>query len=296
LAETATLAPADVIGHCDVSSQRPKFATRPGRPTTSPTKDLAWQYEDEGSQSDSADSDPDSFFCGLGLDAARGLFYKFCWAKHREAAMQDSPTGGGTAWNVQVDGGGAMKNKGKQRECQAEEDSGTEESSDDGTEEDFFQDNEEDNEELDAHDEEATAEDLSEPEHLGKDEAVVSSLSKKRGRPRKGGSSSNPTTPRKRRKLAVPTPHSKAALRARRQKGKGKSTAKRHNFTICPPRATTDYAQLRNLPPDPLLRAMHVLHVGARPDALPCREDEYVEVMGAILGLVEEGSGGCVCE
>lgn len=41
---------------------------------------------------------------------------------------------------------------------------------------------------------------------------------------------------------------------------------------------------------------MHVLHVGARPDALPCREDEYVEVMGAILGLLEEESGGCVCE
>ncbi|KAF8519581.1 P-loop containing nucleoside triphosphate hydrolase protein [Gautieria morchelliformis] len=51
---------------------------------------------------------------------------------------------------------------------------------------------------------------------------------------------------------------------------------------------------LQDLPSDPLLRAMHILHVGARPDALPCREDEYIEVMGAILGLLEEESGGCV--
>lgn len=41
---------------------------------------------------------------------------------------------------------------------------------------------------------------------------------------------------------------------------------------------------------------MHVLHVGARPDALPCREDEYVEVTGAILGLLEEEGGGCICD
>jgi origin recognition complex subunit 1 len=64
---------------------------------------------------------------------------------------------------------------------------------------------------------------------------------------------------------------------------------------IQPPQHTVDI-QLSSLSPDPLLRAMHVLHVGSRPDVLPCRENEYLEVMGAVLSLLEEGTGGCICE
>ncbi|KAH9957146.1 P-loop containing nucleoside triphosphate hydrolase protein [Russula dissimulans] len=45
---------------------------------------------------------------------------------------------------------------------------------------------------------------------------------------------------------------------------------------------------------DPWLRAMHALHVGARPEALPCRAEEYARVMHAVEELLEEGSGGCV--
>jgi hypothetical protein len=47
---------------------------------------------------------------------------------------------------------------------------------------------------------------------------------------------------------------------------------------------------------DPWLRAMHALHVGARPEALPCRTEEYARVMRAVEELIEEGSGGCICE
>jgi origin recognition complex subunit 1 len=47
---------------------------------------------------------------------------------------------------------------------------------------------------------------------------------------------------------------------------------------------------------DPWLRAMHALHVGARPEALPCRTEEYGRVMRAVEELLEEGSGGCICE
>ena len=46
---------------------------------------------------------------------------------------------------------------------------------------------------------------------------------------------------------------------------------------------------------DAWLRAMHVLHVAARPGALPCREAEYGRVLRAVEELLEEGSGGCIC-
>ncbi|KAJ3501971.1 hypothetical protein NLJ89_g9099 [Agrocybe chaxingu] len=39
---------------------------------------------------------------------------------------------------------------------------------------------------------------------------------------------------------------------------------------------------------------MHALHVGSRPDALPCREDEYERVLRCVGELLEEGSGGCI--
>jgi len=47
---------------------------------------------------------------------------------------------------------------------------------------------------------------------------------------------------------------------------------------------------------DSWLRAMHALHVGARPEALPCRAEEYARVMRAVEELLEEGSGGCICK
>lgn len=55
-----------------------------------------------------------------------------------------------------------------------------------------------------------------------------------------------------------------------------------------------DYS-MAHLPHDPWLRAMHVLHVGSRPDALPCREEEFERVLYSVSDLLEEGSGGCVC-
>ena len=41
---------------------------------------------------------------------------------------------------------------------------------------------------------------------------------------------------------------------------------------------------------------MHALHIGARPEALPCRVEEYGRVMRAVEELLKEGSGGCICE
>ena len=108
----------------------------------------------------------------------------------------------------------------------------------------------------------------------------------------RGGQASALTTPRHKRvlNLAMPTPHSKAALRARRKKA---------SLVVKPPPPEMNeehYKQLRKLPKDPWLRAMHVLHVAARPNELPCRGEEYARVLRSVLELVEEGSGGCVCE
>jgi origin recognition complex subunit 1 len=105
---------------------------------------------------------------------------------------------------------------------------------------------------------------------------------------------SSATTPRRRKRTRViPTPHSKRALRTRAKKG---SPSKMKSLVVRPPqelyRLQLDHL---NLSKDPWLRAMHVLHVAARPEALPCREEEYGRVLRAVDQLLEEGSGGCIC-
>jgi origin recognition complex subunit 1 len=97
-----------------------------------------------------------------------------------------------------------------------------------------------------------------------------------------------PRKPTKLRKTVVPTPHSRKSIATRKQKQK--------SLRVRPPPPLTSHLQLENLPTDPWLRAMHVLHVGARPDVLPCREEEYARCLRAVEELIEEGSGGCVCK
>ena len=97
-----------------------------------------------------------------------------------------------------------------------------------------------------------------------------------------------PRRPRTRKDKVEPTPHSKAALRRR----------KRTALAVRPPPAaegTLELALAEGLEGDAWLRAMHVLHVAARPGALPCREEEYGRVLRAVEELLEEGSGGCIC-
>ncbi|KAF9075123.1 P-loop containing nucleoside triphosphate hydrolase protein [Rhodocollybia butyracea] len=96
-------------------------------------------------------------------------------------------------------------------------------------------------------------------------------------RKRKRPTTSTPRRPRG-RAIAHPTPHSKAALSRR---GRANTYAARDNV-------------LQKLPEDPWLRGMHSLHVGSRPDALPCREPEFDQVQRSVAQLLEEGSGGCI--
>lgn len=114
-------------------------------------------------------------------------------------------------------------------------------------------------------------------------------------RKRKRGTTTSVTsTPRRRRaaNTAAPTPHSKAALRAR--------ALKKRQLAVRPPPgpSAADEFALSVVSTDPWLRAMHVLHVASRPEGtgtrLPCREGEYARVLTSVEELLDEGSGGCV--
>ncbi|KAK8854793.1 hypothetical protein IAR55_003532 [Kwoniella newhampshirensis] len=48
------------------------------------------------------------------------------------------------------------------------------------------------------------------------------------------------------------------------------------------------------LPIDPYERALRLLHVGATPESLPCREEEFVDVLSKVEEGVESGGGGCL--
>ncbi|KAJ7286127.1 hypothetical protein C8J57DRAFT_1286799 [Mycena rebaudengoi] len=78
-------------------------------------------------------------------------------------------------------------------------------------------------------------------------------------------------------------------------KGTSASPRKRAKIAVRSNNASLGCDSTADLPKDPWLRAMHVLHVGSRPDALPCRETEFDNVLDAVSNILEEGSGGCVC-
>jgi hypothetical protein len=70
---------------------------------------------------------------------------------------------------------------------------------------------------------------------------------------------------------------------------------KRHHFRVAPTSRyddalPTELAGALSLgeastETDPWLRAIHPLHIGARPDALPCHAEEYARVMHAVEDL-----------
>jgi len=103
--------------------------------------------------------------------------------------------------------------------------------------------------------------------------------------PRKRKTTTTTTTPKKRRPAAakktrmVPTP------KKGRRVPHPKSSTSNLPITI----ATED------LPTDPYQRALRLLHVGATPESLPCREEEFVDVLSRVEEGVEGGGGGCLC-
>ena len=300
LTATAILPPSAVLSSCTVSSTSSAAVTS--------NKSKASKPADTESS--------DTFFCRLSIDQQRGLYYELHWGDFHDGVMRslserdenqsELPWPNEEIWNVKPGKGRGVKRDSDGRQSPAkrrrvvgrkakapQSDSEGESSADSGDEFEAPPTDEESDEEMDA---DASGDEEERPEE---DEDVLFNEPKtprkrKRGRavPPTPRTPKTPRTPRRPRadktSLAQPTPHSKAALRRR------KKTA----LAVRPPppaEGTLELALARGLEGDAWLRAMHVLHVAARPGALPCREEEYKRVLRAVEELLEEGSGGCIC-
>ncbi len=269
---------------------------------------------EEGEQDDvdKIPDDPDKiFYCKLAVDSRRGLFYNFNWDRHRKDALalsivpsgqagsspreDDSRWADGHCWDVEVGKIGHVAEK--RRKIQSEDNICELE----GGDPDEYQDGDSTGDsdvEMDGGEvveSEYSSQDGAEPDTLSD---LLRTPSKQRKRSR-----NSVVTPRKQNRnktLAQPTPHSKAALVKRRKRNITSSSPRKHKSVLFPiryPEQSLGFrASLSHLPKDPWLRSMHALHVGSRPDTLPCREEEYARVLRCVGELLEEGSGGCICE
>lgn len=226
----------------------------------------------------------ETFVCRSATDARRGLYYQLDWEKHREAALTSSDRVDGSAWIVT--GAPPASQRPVLRKRKPDPDS--DESGDSGDEYRASEVDEGDNEDPGSDEDEPA--DIQSVSAEGTDEEevedIVQTPSKRRKRAKQV---TTPRRQRRRKNLVEPTPHSRAALKARK---------KTKRLTIKPaPQIAYDYLKAfgETLPKDPWLRSLQVLHVGSRPDVLPCREDEFLRILRSVEGLLEEGSGGCVC-
>lgn len=276
LVSQAILPPSCILSHCTISDVPPD-------PRTVPTvrKRSSWV---------TATSEKNTlFYCRLAIESRSNIYYDFHWATHRQRALSGSneDIAHGTCWHVAVEVPLSKRRAKKRTKLQDI----AEESDDDSVRDRDYEYDEAPSEPddslvpaaVDGSSDNETA--LSEPTN-----DVPKTPSRKRKRTSSTPKSTPKSTPSKKRGpgLAAPTPHSKAALRKRSRKAPA--------FRVPPPNLTQEhYKQLHKLPPNPWLRAMHVLHIAARPDVLPCREEEYSRVLRTVEELLEEGSGGCVC-
>ncbi|KAF6760325.1 replication control protein 1 [Ephemerocybe angulata] len=304
LTSSDILLPNVIVSRCSVSSQRSHVNTK-GKARAK----NGW--EDAPDSDDEEDDELEQYYCRYAINSQRGLFYELSWEELQRSAIElarhipenidaQGTWGSGLEWNVDTTENSAPPPKKRAKlaakaeakdelEGGAEEDV-SEEEVDSGSEAQF---------ESDSDDDEDIEEDaVSEDGEGGEDEDDYLHEPQTPSRKRKRGQA-GPKTPRKGRKpnLAQPTPHSKAALKRRRNLKAPINASPRKqragNFTIRPPTLLFK-ADMSHLPQDPWLRAMHVLHVGNRPEALPCRGGEYDQVLRSVGELLEEGSGGCI--
>lgn len=317
LANSTILTPQEIIRKCYVTSRAPssRFPTSP------------WPLTSKGTVEGEGIPEADRFICRSAVNPQRGLFYEFAWEAHRGHAII-APPGDWSRWEVGVSNVVPETPKPKTRiskKRRADTESEREESDsslaspskrprptrkapkrtrplakkprtktileDEGFEPELSGPSSPSR--SSAHPTDASDTESDTPRKpAGSDFELDNDIMKTPSKRKRNGMTSATTTPRHKRirNLAMPTPHSKAALRARRKKA---------TMVVKPPPPGMDeehYKQLQKLPKDPWLRGMHALHVAARPNELPCREEEYGRVLRSVLELIEEGSGGCVCE
>lgn len=290
-----------VIGNYQQSLQ-PKISEADkerGRSNSTNRTDDKSEDEDKGLEEEEQQTD-ETFVCRVAVDSYRGLFYGFHWDAHRKTVSsfgvpegEDPSWGSGIAWNVEVqvpkrEPKRSGKKPGRKKRKLIEDES-------DSDSMDEYKESENGEDDVDDQDIEMVVTENEEEEEEEEDIPMEPRTPSKK-RARREPHDKTTTTPRKRvKKLAQPTPHSKAAAR-RLQASPSK---KKQKFTVRP-RTLPSVMQawnsnLRQLPSDPWLRAMHMLHVGNRPDSLPCRDAEFENVLRCVGEMLEEGSGGCVC-
>jgi origin recognition complex subunit 1 len=273
----------------------------------SPLKRRIKLSDDESDSEESADEtekdikDPEKiFFCKFAIDSRRGIFYTFKWERHRKEALARSTPppieaapsshtdfprwGEGCHWDVKEEAGkSSTRHSQKSRlENDVPQSDASDEYQDSGVSTDL--DDIGDGEASDS--DKGPSDDISDPR----------TPSKKRKRDKM-----STVTPRNRKRmktLVEVTPHSKVALSKRRNRSL--ASPKRKSLMAFPVRypaqSLGSQASMAHIPRDPWLRSMHALHVGSRPDTLPCREEEYARVLKCVGELLEEGSGGCICK
>lgn len=114
------------------------------------------------------------------------------------------------------------------------------------------------------------------------------------------------TTPRKRKRSAAGTKTPRSTGKKTRGTATGAKRAAgvvrgRKPKKVPHPKASAYHVpessfRPEHLPADPYERALRLLHVGATPESLPCREDEFIDVLSRVEEGVETGGGGCLCE
>lgn len=289
---------SSLFGHCNVVAPEEYDATQTNGFSV-PRQTWLWQGEKE------------DFFCNKAYKD--GLSFHLDWAAHRELATVSSlrnPELASELWNLEVPAGasrGKVRHKtsaqkqsvpsqplarkiAHKRSPSPASSSSSEEAGSDSDKDEYTQvENDREDEELSDGAHASSDEDVDMSDGAEEDDSDSRSPSKKRKR------GSQPQTPSKRNrtsrtKVAL-TPSSKATLVARKQrKGRLRISQPKTYET-----ARADRDALLKLPKDAHLRAMHLLHVAARPDALPGRSDEFNEVLGSVVEVLEEGSGGCIC-
>ncbi|KAJ7475094.1 P-loop containing nucleoside triphosphate hydrolase protein [Mycena galericulata] len=289
LASSVVFSSSSINARCEVSDKPPRSVS--SKSTKSPSK--RWVSAD--------DKQPiGPFYCRVAVDSLRGLYYDFNWGTlHKDVLhTEDDPWGSGDRWNVPLKKEGGTRPRKRQKRDASEQPkpkrakrvivaSKPKEDPDDA-EHSGYVDSESESGADDDDDHLPTVNDINSDSSSEAEECADNDID-----------IDEPKTPSKsrkrRRNIAHPTPHSKAAL-ARRGKGAGPaSPRKRAKLAVRSNNASLGFdSSMAHLPQDPWLRAMHVLHVGSRPDALPCREEEFERVLNSVSDLLEEGSGGCV--
>ncbi|WVQ74926.1 hypothetical protein IAR50_004534 [Cryptococcus sp. DSM 104548] len=105
--------------------------------------------------------------------------------------------------------------------------------------------------------------------------------------------------PSKRRRVAEPKSSKKRrAAPAKRTKSIPAPKAVKPKRKVHPKTSASalpsETMDIEKMPVDPFQRALRLLHVGATPDSLPCREEEFVDVLSKVEEGVEGGGGGCL--